>query len=83
MSTRITIKCPHCKARAIARSSREKSDTMREIWFACTDIECGHTYAAALEVIRTLSPSAKPRAGLALPMSPHVKQAVMEQMQLC
>lgn len=82
MSLRITIRCPHCKARAIARSSRELSATMREIVYVCHDPECGHTYVATLEAVRTLSPSAKPKNDILLPMSPHVRDAVMVQLEL-
>lgn len=82
MSLRITIRCPHCKARAIARSSRELSATMREIVYACLDPECGHTYVAQLEAVRTLSPSAKPKNDIRLPISQHIRVRVMEQMEL-
>ena len=82
MSLRITISCPHCEARAIARSSRKLSATMREIVYSCLDPECGHTYVAHLEAVRTLSPSAKPKREIRLPISQHVRARVMEQMEL-
>lgn len=72
MSTRITIKCPHCDSRAIARSSREMSPTLREIVYMCVDPECGHTYVANLEIVRTLSPSATPNLAVRLPLSSHI-----------
>jgi predicted RNA-binding Zn-ribbon protein involved in translation (DUF1610 family) len=79
---RITIKCPHCNSRAITRSAREMSITLREIVYMCLNPECGHTYVANLEVVRTLSLSAKPRQEVRLPISPHVRQRVMEQLDL-
>ncbi|WP_373997288.1 ogr/Delta-like zinc finger family protein [Duganella sp. SG902] len=83
MSLRITIRCPHCEARAVARSSQKMSDTMREITYVCTNPLCGHTYVAGLEVLRTLSPSAMPRRGINIPFSPHVaRELLMEQLQL-
>lgn len=82
MSLRITIKCPHCKSRAVARSSQEMSETMREITYMCINPECGHTYVAGLEVLRTLSPSAMPKRGVNIPFSPHVRERLMEQLQL-
>lgn len=81
-STRIVICCPHCDSRAIARSSRQLSSTMREITYQCTDVECGHTYIANLEVVRTLSPSAKPKTEVRLPISAHTVHRVMQQMEL-
>lgn len=82
MSLRITIRCPYCQSRAIARSSRELSKTMREIVYACVDPECGHTYVAQLEAVRTLSPSAKKISEVLMPISQHVRARIMEQMDL-
>ncbi|ECV5707818.1 ogr/Delta-like zinc finger family protein [Salmonella enterica subsp. enterica] len=70
---RIQIRCPHCDGKAIARSSRELSPTLRQISYQCIDPECGHTYLAHLEIVRTLSPSAKPNAAITLPYSPHIR----------
>lgn len=36
----------------------------------CTNIECGHTYKAALSVVGTVSPSAMPDARVVIPMLP-------------
>jgi hypothetical protein len=79
---RITLRCPHCTFRVTARTSRELSRTMREITFMCEDPECAHSFVAHLEAIRTLSPSAKPDPAIDLPLSPHVRERVMQQMQL-
>lgn len=67
MTTKIS--CPHCNGKAIARSSRELSKTLREITFICLTPECGHTYVANLEIVRSLSPSARPNPLIHLPMS--------------
>lgn len=56
---------------------------MREITYQCVKPECGHTYVASLEIRRTLSPSAMPRPGIVIPLSPHVRDRIMEQLQLC
>ena len=53
----ISLRCPSCSTRAIARTSRMLSDTLREITFRCEADECGHVYVAQLEVVRTLVPS--------------------------
>ena len=42
----------------------------REVYYQCLDLECGHTFVACLEVIRTLAPSARPRPGIHLPIVP-------------
>ena len=58
------------------------SITLREIVYACLDPECGHTYVAHLEAIRTLSPSAKPNCKVMLPISQHIRARVMQHMEL-
>lgn len=68
MSLRIIIACPHCESKATARSSKVLSLTLREITYQCMDVYCGHTYVANLEIVRTLSPSAKPNAAVDLPV---------------
>jgi ribosomal protein L37AE/L43A len=68
MTMRIIIACPHCESRAVARSSQQLSITLREITYQCQDVYCGHTYVAQLEVVRTLSPSAKPNTAVDLPV---------------
>ncbi|MBO1014040.1 ogr/Delta-like zinc finger family protein [Achromobacter sp. SD115] len=68
----IGMKCPHCGTMATARTSKELSRTLREVKYQCRDIECGHTWMATLEAVRTLSPSGKPDPEIeaALPYTP-------------
>lgn len=56
---------------------------MRELTFQCSDVECSYSYVASLEIVRSLSPSGKPRESVHVPMSKHVHERVMKQMQLC
>lgn len=82
MSMRIVIRCPHCDSRAVGRSSKQLSKTLREITYQCQDTDCGHTYVANLEVVRTLSPSGKPATDVRIPISQAVMHRVMQQMDL-
>lgn len=66
--------CPHCDAQAEIRTSRLVSKTMRELIYACTNAECGHTFVATTEVVRTLSPSATPDPTVNIPLSTHVQR---------
>jgi len=66
--------CPHCRASSEIRTSRMVSDTMRESIYACSNVECGHTYVVMAEVVRTLSPSATPDPTVNLPLSSHVRR---------
>lgn len=74
MSKRVSMNCPHCRANAIARTSKEMSITMREITFVCTNEKCGHVWVSTLEAARTLSPSAIPNLAVKLPFSPHINR---------
>ncbi|WP_082818860.1 ogr/Delta-like zinc finger family protein [Cupriavidus nantongensis] len=71
---RLSIKCPHCRARAAFVKSREMSLTMREVTYRCTNEYCGHVYVANLEVCRTLSPSSIPDPQVHIPLSRHVRR---------
>ena len=75
----IMYRCPHCKAKAQVRSSKEITPILREISYSCPDPECGHTFVVHAEAVRTLSPSAKPDPLVYLPMSEHTRRAVTEQ----
>jgi len=68
------FQCPHCKASSEIRTGRMVSDTMREAIYACTNVECGHTFVVLSEVARTLSPSATPDPTVNLPLSTHVRR---------
>lgn len=65
-----SIACPHCEQKAIVRTSRKVTRVVREIYFACTEPRCGHTFVAQLAILRTLSPSACPNPLVNLPLRP-------------
>jgi hypothetical protein len=75
------IRCPHCKSWANVRNSVEVTPLLRDMFLVCKNAACGHTFAAAMEINRTLSPSATPNPAIVLPLSQHVRRReVMEQM---
>ena len=65
-----TIACPHCRSRARVRTSREVTRTYRQLQLECSNIECGHTFAAELTVTHTISPSACPDPEIHLRQAP-------------
>ncbi len=52
--------CPHCKSAAHIRTSKAITALTREIRLQCTNVECGHTFVAMLETVRTIRPSGIP-----------------------
>ena len=62
------LSCPHCLAAGIRYSSRPLTVTFREVYYACANPLCGHTWKATLSYDYGLSPSAIPDPALNLPM---------------
>lgn len=68
MSRVIGMNCPHCKKRAQVRTSLEITPTMREVYFLCNNLACGHSWVGTLEAVRTISPSGLPNPLINLPI---------------
>lgn len=67
------MNCPHCDSRATVRNSVPMSPLVRAVYFQCGSIACGHTWKAHIEAVATISPSAIPRPGVNLPISPYAE----------
>ncbi|WP_206041389.1 ogr/Delta-like zinc finger family protein [Acidovorax sp. SRB_24] len=74
-STRLN--CPHCETPALIRTSVQITVLTRETTYCCVNPECGHTFCALTEIVRTLSPSATPNPSINLPLSTHVRRDLM------
>ncbi|KGS27160.1 ogr/Delta-like zinc finger family protein [Burkholderia pseudomallei] len=66
--THMTIECPCCGGEIEARHTEAMSATLRRLYFVCDD--CGFRTPAGLEILFSLSPSARPRPGVALEVRP-------------
>lgn len=78
----IGLPCPHCEYTVRAVKSRTMSAMFKEITYMCQNPECGHSFVAGLEVLRTLSLSAMPKADIRIPMSQHARKAAASQLAL-
>lgn len=56
----MVIYCPVCDARAVIKKTARKHKELSDLYCACTDVECGHTFVMNVTFSHTLSPSAKP-----------------------
>ena len=68
------LPCPMCKASCEIRTSYMPSDTMRESFYQCTNVECGCTFVFTGEISRLLNPGATPNPKVNIPLSTHVRR---------
>lgn len=52
-------RCPDCGATAIIRKTDWKTHELADLYCACSDIECGHTFVCTMTFSHTLSPGAR------------------------
>lgn len=69
--------CPHCGHETFRRSSRLITPIYREIFFACRNIACGHTFKGSLGYLYGISPSAIPNPALDLPLRPYERSPAL------
>lgn len=55
----LKIECTECGSKAVIRKTNRKHRHIADIYCACADVECGHTFVLNLTYSHTLSPSAK------------------------
>ena len=55
----LKIECPDCGSKAVIKKTNRKHREIADIYCACADVECGHTFVMNLTFSHTLSPSAK------------------------
>lgn len=55
----LKIECPECRSKAVIRKTNRKHRDIADIYCACSDVECGHTFVMNLTFSHTISPSAK------------------------
>lgn len=71
------LQCPHCKHPCVIRTSEQITVLTRQSVYCCVNAECGHTFVANTEIVRTLSPSATPDPSVNLPLSTHVRRDML------
>ena len=81
----LKIECPECGSKAVIRKTNRKHREIADIYCACSDVECGHTFVMNLTFSHTLSPSAKSGDAmlqqLITNMSPEQKQITLDLLQ--
>lgn len=58
------VTCPECGSWAKIRKTNRKHRQLSDLYCACDDLECGHTFVLNVTFSHTLSPSAKSKKKL-------------------
>ncbi|HEK0312825.1 TPA: ogr/Delta-like zinc finger family protein [Proteus mirabilis] len=81
----LTIDCPECGEKAMIKKSNRKHKELTDLYCACRDPLCGHTFVLNLTFSHTLSPSAKKQDALLLAMiknlSPQQREKALTLLQ--
>ncbi|NUF26997.1 MULTISPECIES: ogr/Delta-like zinc finger family protein [unclassified Gilliamella] len=67
------MKCPHCKLKAVIRSSEALSELTRKQYYQCSNIFCGHTFTAMQSISETIVPSNCPNPNVKIPFSQNIR----------
>lgn len=62
--------CPDCGCNMRVRNSVGMSELLREVYLECTNVSCGATFGAHLEITSRLSPPAIANPAIKLPDAP-------------
>ncbi|ALE23237.1 MULTISPECIES: ogr/Delta-like zinc finger family protein [Proteus] len=81
----LTIYCPECGEKAMIKKSNRKHKELTDLYCACRDPLCGHTFVLNLTFSHTLSPSAKKQDALLFAMiknlSPQQREKALTLLQ--
>ncbi|HEJ9541874.1 TPA: ogr/Delta-like zinc finger family protein [Proteus mirabilis] len=81
----LTIYCPECGEKAMIKKSNRKHKELTDLYCACRDPLCGHTFVLNLTFSHTLSSSAKKQDALLLAMiknlSPQQREKALTLLQ--
>ncbi|ELM6621498.1 ogr/Delta-like zinc finger family protein [Vibrio fluvialis] len=80
------VLCPECGEKARIQKSNRLTNSVADLYCACSDPECGHTFVMSLSYSHTLSPSAKTTSQLAFnlvkALPPEQRQQLKHQLNM-
>ncbi|WP_187985123.1 ogr/Delta-like zinc finger family protein [Vibrio metschnikovii] len=78
--------CPECGEKARIHKSNRLTNSVADLYCACSDPECGHTFVMNLSYSHSLSPSAKTTSQLAFTLMkalpPQQRQELKQQLSM-
>ncbi|WP_418648649.1 ogr/Delta-like zinc finger family protein [Thauera butanivorans] len=57
---RMIFRCPHCGSVSRMRTSETLSPLLKEAYYRCDNLVCGHSFKVMVEAVQTISPSSRP-----------------------
>ncbi|QXO19225.1 ogr/Delta-like zinc finger family protein [Vibrio ostreae] len=80
------VLCPECGEKARIQKSNRLTNSVADLYCACGDPECGHTFVMNLSYSHTLSPSAKTTSQIAFnlvkALPPEQRQQLKHQLSM-
>lgn len=78
--------CPECGEKARIHKSNRLTNSVADLYCACSDPACGHTFVMNLSYSHSLSPSAKTTSQLAFDLvkalPPEARQQLKHQLSM-
>ncbi|EKO3922810.1 ogr/Delta-like zinc finger family protein [Vibrio metschnikovii] len=73
--------CPECGEKARIHKSNRLTNSVADLYCACSDPECGHTFVMNLSYSHSLSPSAKTTSQLAFDLVKALPSEARQQLK--
>lgn len=74
------ITCPHCKDRAITRTSKRPAPVFYEVYAQCMNPGCGWAGKLHVEFATTTAPSRNPDPEVSIPLEPTSRRLLLDQL---
>ena len=74
------ITCPHCKDRAITRTSKRPTPVFYEVYAQCMNPDCGWAGKLYVEFATTTAPSRCPDRQVSIPIEAKSRRQLLEQL---
>lgn len=58
--------CPHCQSTAVIRTTKKLHNLLKRSYIQCSNVHCGWTGVAHIEIVGECSPSATPNPQIQL-----------------
>lgn len=68
----MAMKCPSCREKLRMRTTEEEAPCFKNVWYECTNFDCGATFKGHQTIVHQIRPSALEQPYHVVPMAPTV-----------